>query len=336
MLRKRKRATTESRKKREKRVNTLPLYIILIMMFVLYLFTQGTPALSVIFGIVAFVLIIILLAAEIFNGIEESGFMRNVLEIVVAIIIVIGIWFLLRIILNTAYPLDVVPSCSMLPALHRGDMILVQGVGPSGINAPIVNITPEEWNASFSSVGTEALQCVAYEISGNQLYVSQLVKPGYQVGLIENNGAGTRIVPYSAQTGAVKYMCGIANATYQNGTVVQSAYTQSITIDNTTINGDRNNSVVVYQTVPQDLFYRYGDSYIVHRAYAIINVSGTYHVLTKGDNNPGLDIQYLNLPPNVSQVSGRVIGSVAYLGYIKLILSSSFTEPAGCNLTIND
>lgn len=335
MLKRKKRAT-EPKRRKEKRVNTLPLYIILIAMFVLYLFTQGTPALSVIFGIIAFALIIILLAAEVFNGIEETGFMRNVLEIVVAVVIVIGIWMLLRAILNTAYPLDVVPSCSMLPALHRGDMILVQGVGPSGIRAPIVNVSQQEWSASFSSTSTEALQCVAYQISGNRLYVSQLVKPGYQVGLIESTGSGTNIVPYNAQTGLVRYACGITNATYQNGTVVQSAYTKSITIGNTTISGDRNNSVVVYQTIPQDLFYRYGDSYIVHRAYALVNVSGSYYVLTKGDNNPGLDIQYLNTPPNMTQISGRVIGSVPYLGYIKLILSSSFTEPAGCNLTIQD
>ena len=323
-------------KKKKARVNTLPLYAFLIVMFVLYLLTQGAPALSAIFGVLAFAAIIVLIAAEVLNGIGESGFARNAIEIVVAVVVVIAIWFMLRLLLNTAYPLDVVPSCSMLPSLQRGDMILVQGVGPTSIKAPVVNVSETDWLSSFSNLNTEALQCVAYKISGSQLYVSQIVQPGYSVGLISNNGAGTQVVPYSAQTGIVKYMCGITNATYSNGTKIQEAYTQSISINGTTITGDKNNSVVVYQTAPQDLFYRYGDSYIVHRAYAIVNVSGTYYVLTKGDNNPGLDIQYFNTPPNLTQVSGKVIGSIPYLGYIKLILSSSFTEPAGCNLTIQN
>ncbi len=93
---------------------------------------------------------------------------------------------------------------------------------------------------------------------------------------------------------------------------------------------------MVYQTVPSDLFYKFGDSYIVHRVYAIINASGTYYLLTKGDNNPGLDMQYGNYPANLSQIQGKVVASVPYIGYIKLIFSESYTEPAGCNATMSD
>jgi hypothetical protein len=113
-------------------------------------------------------------------------------------------------------------------------------------------------------------------------------------------------------------------------------YTSGISIGGQTIVGDRNNSVVVYSTVPQDLFYQEGDGYIVHRVYAILNVSGDYYVLTKGDNNPGLDVQYSNYPANLSYVQGKVVASIPYLGYLKLILSSHFTEPAGCNSTIQN
>ena len=98
----------------------------------------------------------------------------------------------------------------------------------------------------------------------------------------------------------------------------------------------KNDSVVVYQTVPQDQFYKYGDTYVVHRVYALVNVSGTYYVLTKGDNNPGLDIQYFNIPPNLTYVEGKVIGSVPFVGYLKLILSNNFVEPAGCNTTVQN
>ena len=43
-----------------------------------------------------------------------------------------------------------------------------------------------------------------------------------------------------------------------------------------------------------------------------------------------------NYPVNLTDVQGRVIASVPYLGYLKLILSSHFIEPAGCNATIQN
>jgi signal peptidase I len=42
--------------------------------------------------------------------------------------VVIAVWFSLQFFLATKYPLDVVPSCSMLPSLQRGDMLLLQGI----------------------------------------------------------------------------------------------------------------------------------------------------------------------------------------------------------------
>jgi hypothetical protein len=94
--------------------------------------------------------------------------------------------------------------------------------------------------------------------------------------------------------------------------------------------------VVVYATIPQDYFYQLGDGYIVHRAYAVINASGNYYVLTKGDNNPGLDLQYGNYPAKLNQIQGKVLYSIPYLGYLKLVLSNSFSEPSGCNSTLSD
>jgi hypothetical protein len=66
----------------------------------------------------------------------------------------------------------------------------------------------------------------------------------------------------------------------------------------------------------------------------VLNVSGKYYVLTKGDNNPGLDLQYGNYPSNMSFIEGKVVASIPYLGYLKLALSNSFVEPSGCNSTV--
>jgi len=314
-------------------VNTLPIYVLVIVLFVAYFVFQNSGALSIIIGSTLFFVIIILIVLEVANGIREEGIGRNILEIALAIVIVLVLWFALRFILNTSYPIDVVPSCSMLPALSRGDMIFVQGVNQTGISAPIVNVSSQQFTSSFTNSRTESLECVAYNRTGSSIQVSQIIKPGYHVGLLESNNASYSIINPAAQTGAIKYICGAVNVTYQNSTVKSEASTIGITIENTTIYGDRNNSVVVYQTIPQDLFYQEGDSYIVHRVYAVVNASGSYYVLTKGDNNPGLDVQYFNYPANVSQVQGKVIGSVPYLGYLKLILSNNFVEPTGCNYT---
>ncbi len=76
----------------------------------------------------------------------------------------------------------------------------------------------------------------------------------------------------------------------------------------------------------------------MHRVYAIINESCTYYVLTKGDNNPGLDIQFGNYPILLQRsnnyIEGKVIFVAPYIGYLRLIFSSQLSEPQGCNTTI--
>lgn len=318
-------------------ITTWPLYIVLVAAFVLYIAYQGNQSLAIIFGVITFVVLVALIGLEVVNGSRESGKLRSILEIIAAIAIVLVLWFALKAILHTNYPIDAVPSCSMLPALQRGDMIVLQGVSAGAIKAPQVQVTKSDVQNMISNMASESLECVAYQINGNRLNISQIVLPGYSVGLFrsEPNGNGA-IIPYANQTGLIRYMCGAANVTFSNGTTMKEAYTKSITIGGTTINGDRNNSIIVYKTTPQDSFYQEGDSYIVHRVYAILNASGAYYYLTKGDNNPGLDIQYQNYPANQSYVEGKVIGTIPFLGYLKLILSGTLSQPAGCGSTLHD
>lgn len=319
-----------------KGINTLPLYIALVVLFILFIIYQGRGALSAIFGIALFMLIVILIAIEIMNGVREEGAAKNIIEIAAAVLIVVVFWFILKAVLQTNYPLDVVPSCSMLPSLQRGDMILLHGIhNVTQIKAPIINVTNSQYSQFQNSIPNESLSCVAYKQTGNRISLSQVIKPGYQIGLYKSVGSGGEIVPSSYQgDNLVQYTCGARNVIFENGTTEQEAYTTAVTINGTQLYGDANNSVVVYQTIPKDYFYQLGDSYIVHRVYAIINSSGNYLILTKGDNNPGLDLQYGNYPFNLSYVEGKVVSSVPYLGYLKLALSNNFVEPAGCNSTV--
>jgi signal peptidase I len=325
--------TKESHKKKGV-ITTWPMYVILVIIFILYIAYQNVATLATIFGSAAFFLIIVLLILEVINGSKHSGKLRNILEIIIAVVIVVAVWFSLKVILQTNYPIDAVPSCSMLPSLQRGDMIVIHGTNASHIKAPQVQVTKSAMQNLFNNISNESLECVAYQINGRTVNVSQEVMPGYSVGLFKSTINGGSIISYSQQANnLIKYQCGIADVKTQTGNIIKEAYTSSITISNTTITGDRNNSIIVYKTIPQDSFYKEGDSYIVHRVYAIINADGSYYYLTKGDNNPGLDLQYFNSPSNQSFIEGKVITTIPYIGYLKLILSGTLYPPAGCNTT---
>jgi hypothetical protein len=319
-----------------KQIKTLPFYVLLIALFVIYIVFQHDLVISYVSGIALFLTLIAVICIETLNGVREFGYKRNIIEIVAVIVIVILVWYSMKFFLATKYPLDVVPSCSMLPTLQRGDILLLHGVqSPLQLKAPIFNISKGTYNNIVKEAGSGSLSCVAYIQNGNSAKVSQYMEPGASIGLYSTSNRGS-IFTLQNQTGPLKYECSTTAVDFSNGTTRQIVYTSGISIGSQTVNGDHNNSVVVYATIPQDLFYQEGDGYIVHRAYAVLNVSGSYYVLTKGDNNPGLDVQYSNYPVNLSYVQGKVVGSLPYLGYLKLILSSRFTEPAGCNSTIQN
>jgi signal peptidase I len=317
-------------------INTLPLYALLIVLFVLYIVFQHGAVVSVIVGAALLLTLVAVILIETLNGIREFGFRRNVMEIILVVLVVVGIWFALQFFLATKYPLDVVPSCSMLPSLQRGDMLLLHGItNPAQLGAPVIDISKATYAGIVKEASNGELACIAYKQSGNSAQVSQYMEPGYTLGLYSGSDGGS-IVALGSQSGPITYQCGVTGVKFNNGTTEQIVYTSGISIGGQSVSGDRNNSVVVYETIPQDVFYQDGDSYIVHRAYAVLNVSGSYYVLTKGDNNPGLDMQYGNYPVNLTYVQGKVIASVPYLGYLKLILSSRFVEPSGCNSTIQN
>ncbi len=317
-------------------INTLPLYIALLIAFALFIFVQRFGTIAAAVGAAVFLaLLIFTLVVEMLFGVKEHSSYLIAVDVGIAIAVVVGVMFGLRLALHTSDPIDVVPSCSMLPYLQRGDLILISGTPPSALHAPIVNVSAAQLKAMEENISGEFLSCVFYNQSGNNVYISQFARQGYAIGLLGERSGSAMLVPIAAQAGLVRYGCGSRSVELQNGSTLAEAYTENITVANVLISGDRNNTVIVYRTAPQDTFYlQDGDKYVVHRAYAVLNASGRYYVLTKGDNNPGLDLQYGNMPVNQSDVIGRVIGAAPYLGYLKLALSGSFARPAGCNETV--
>lgn len=300
--------------------------------FALYIAFQGS-GLSIVFGALAFLLLIVLIVMEFLASGKEEGYRRSLLEIAVAIAVIAGLWVGMVYALGTSDPLDVVPSCSMLPVLQRGDLIVLHGVDAASLRAPVVNVSAQAFGSMVNDMRSEALVCLYYTRTGGG-EVSQFEKPGYSLGLFRFTGSSYEQVQGQPQSNLIQYGCGAQPVRMPDGSIENEAYTKSITINGTEIKEDLNNSVIVYRTAPQDYFRSIGDAFIVHRAYAVLNVSGSYYVLTKGDNNPALDIQYLNYPIAANDIEGATVFSIPYLGYLKIVVSGQLMQPAGCNTTV--
>jgi signal peptidase I len=327
-----KKAKREKQEKHGKGMRTWPFYAALAVLFVLYIYFQHVQTLSLIFGLMLFFTITVLVALEIISSVREEGYKKNLTEIAIAVLAIIIFWVALRLVLQTDYPLNVVPSCSMLPNLQRGDMVLLQGIGNAVLlKAPVINMNQSAYRSLIDYLKGGQPLCVAYKQVDNHTYISQKLAPNYSIGLYKSYGNEVGIVPQDSQTGPIAYTCGTRTMQYLNGTTGLEVYTAAVTIAGTTIIGNANNTVIVYETTLGDYFYSIGDAYIVHRIYVMLNVDGDYYALTKGDNNPGLDIQYENYPIKESNIEGKVIAAIPYLGYLKLVLSNQFNEPAGCN-----
>jgi len=67
--------------------------------------------------------------------IKRSEFLTTTLMLVAVVVGVVGLQVALKLALRTGYPLAVVESGSMRPTLEVGDLIVVQGVNPSEIQA---------------------------------------------------------------------------------------------------------------------------------------------------------------------------------------------------------
>jgi signal peptidase I len=327
-----KKAKKAAQVKKKGQIDTTPLYILFVIAIISYILLQRYGSVSIIPGFAVLIILVALIALEGFNSVKERGFKSSFKEIAVVIIAVAVFWFATSAALGTSHPFDVVPSCSMLPNLQRGDLIVLQGIkNISEVKAPIVKVDQTQWNATLSALSTASAECAAYSYSGGRLNISGQYIPGESVGIYVSGENSGYIAPANYSQGVLRYSCGIANATLDTGGTERLAQTTTITIGNVTVGRNFNNSIIVYQTLPQDLFYKEGDTLIVHRVMAIVNASGSYYFLTWGDNNQGLDIQYLNQPPNLTQTEGKVVGVVPYLGYLKLAFSGEITTPAGCN-----
>ena len=330
------------RKKAGSAIASWILYILLAVLIIAYAIVG-----NVLIGLAAFIVIIGIFYYEIKYSVKTEGTKKSVIDIASAIGFAIVVWIVLIFALHTTAPIDAVSSCSMLPVLHRGDLIVLSGItNMSGFlktkDVPVVNVSQAAFANMESNMPSEFLSYFAY-FNGNKSRISYVFdnNTSYAIGLY--NTACLSQYSYAQKTSAYS-KCYVPMASqasdlirynYSIGKVSLSGihdivYTSQVAIGNTVVTENYSNPIIVYKTTSRDYF----TGSIIHRLVAVMNVSGSYYFLTKGDNNQALDIEFENYPASSQDVLGYVVADIPLAGYVKLILSGQLSVPAGCNQTI--
>ncbi len=336
-----KRAAPEAKPKAP--VLLLASYALLIVLLVLYVIRN-----SVITGAAVIVVVVVILAMELKQSIRAGGVRRSLIDIGIAVLAVVIVFAAAAVILQTSSPIDVVTSCSMVPTLQRGEMLLLHGIPNlstflSDHDVPVVNVSTAAFDAAMSNFSSEFLVFYAYS-PANKSDISETVAPNsvFDVGLYNQECLDIYstedrpgeyykcYVPGQQQSALIRYNYSIGKIA-EGSELYDEIYTSSITIENTTITENYSNPIVVYKTNANDSFYP-GD--VIHRVFAVMHVGSEYYVLTKGDNNPGLDIEFVNYPPSQNEIVGYYLGGLPYLGYLKLIVSGDLQAQAQCSEVI--
>ncbi len=287
--------------------------------------------LSTIFAILVVLEMFFFVGMEVRTGAEKHGWKKEALETLIALVAAIAIWFALCWLLQTSSPISAVVSCSMLPNLQRGDFVMVQG-------APAAAYTLSMSGAELKALNGPALITFPLEngSSANTTINGSIFPYCLRYGIPDVCGAfrtdPTKIVE---QKGSFTYRYDACKYSLANGTTYRIPCISSITFHGTEYLTNFSNDVIVYQPAAGDVYASVGD--IVHRAMFRIQSDGKTYYLTRGDNNPILDLQVYdytnnkgNAPVPSDHVRGKVILRVPYLGYYKLFLSGFFNEDVQC------
>jgi hypothetical protein len=301
------------------------LFIILFLLF-LYVITK-LP----LFGLIAALVLFLMVILEFYEGIRKNGWKKEAIETLKTIAIAVILWIALTLVLSTSSPISAVVSCSMVPDIARGDMILVKG--ESSYSSNMINATESDISALFSNPTvffnnrTIAVNGSIYNhcYSSNDKETCNLFFSNPEI-FIEKRGNFT--FRYSQ---CIRADAGTNDILLTEPCITEVSY-NNVSID---VQHDRSSDIIIYNPKPSDLFGRYGD--IVHRDVIKIITENSTYLLTKGDNNNVFDIQFYsdslglgNSPVLKDQVKGKIIARIPYLGYYKLFISFYLDEDRIC------
>jgi len=300
---------------------------IIALTLILYIITK-----SGIFGILVMLEIVGIVALEIRHGVKKHGWKHEAREIVISLIAILIIWFFAMAVMGTSVPLNAVVSCSMLPNIERGDLVIVQGSEPSGYE---ITLTEEEFAQLSSSIVTIHSSDSSNELKGSlYTYCAQYPADPTCREFFANPSSF-----YEARGPFTFHYGTCTRESRKNEFSITTPCLTHVDFKGVPYYPDFTHDTIVYGPAQGDLYSLAGD--IIHRLYFKIKMGDSTYYLTKGDNNPVMDIQEYsysramgNTPPGNSQYKGKVIGRIPYIGYLKLFISGFFSETTNCDSTL--
>lgn len=261
---------------------------------------------------------------EIREGARSRGWKEEALDTLKALLFALVLWFGLGFVLQTSSPISAVASCSMLPNLDRGDFVIVQGGQP--VSAYNLTMSSADFDALRGGTADVRYDGRAFQVKGSMGSFCQVSNDPVCQAFRKDPGA------FSESRGPLQFhytLCSIR----QTGDRVPCV--DSLRYQDRDYPVRTSNDILVYSPRPADVYALIGD--IVHRTYVVVNVNGNVYYLTKGDNNPILDLQVYhygfdrgNEPIAQDQAKGHVVLRVPWLGYFKLFISGLFANDPNC------
>lgn len=302
---------------------------ILILLLAIYLVTKSS-----VIALLGGLYILIIFLADIYSGVKKHGWKEEAKEVAVVLLVVLLFWFGLKFALSSQSPISAVVSCSMLPVISRGDLIVVQG--EEDYDAPLVfSLTPDEFSQINNSKVLVRYENKSFYVYGSLFSYCQQSKDPICYSFYLNPEK------FEEVRGPLAFKYSQCIRKYSNSSEVREVCVREVVFKGKTYRLDKTGDVIVYNPPSWTLFGQLGS--IVHRALIKLNVSGDVYYLTKGDNNNVFDIQYYsyslklaNHPVPEDWVEGKVIFTIPYLGYYKLFLSMYVKEMAQCETVLVD
>ncbi len=289
------------------------IYAFIILSFLLFLITRSS-----VFSILSVLMILVLLIGESLVGVSEHGAKKELYEVGIAILAALVIWFGASFLLGTPSPLNAIVSCSMLPSLERGDLVILQGGEPSG-----TEIYVDEFDFTKVSVSVDGMGNFETNISLAQYC-------GYFPFSVPCKAYLETPEKVTEKYGPLEFKHGWCETNIR-GVPVRLQCAKSVVADGKEYPYGLSGDTIVYTTMNGDGFSPTGSKEIIHRVVYKVHAGGRVFYITKGDNNDRFDLQYNNVPATPSRTSGKVILRIPYLGYFKLFLFGYFEDPAGCD-----
>jgi hypothetical protein len=311
-------------------------YLLIAALLACYVLTK-----SVLFALLCGLSIVGLFVYETYRGVKEGGWKKELEEIIVAVALGVAVWYGGGFLLHTSSPLDSIVSCSMLPHMDRGDMVVLSG---SDVNAPLVEVNASDWEQINNSLQTNFTCGPCTGQAGYTPYNFSICKASCGDScLIAIDG---KPVFSGSNNSLFSYNYGLCTLGSSSGDIINDVCVKSVTIKGETFYENFSNDVVVYEPLANSVF----SGSIIHRVLLKVSVDGELYYLTKGDNNEVLDVQApskgveagggkclfftdatQNKPVPQENVNGKVIFKVPYIGYLKLFLWGYVGEPEGCD-----